>query len=85
MTEKRHLSTNIDGLLRNYKGRKINIFTEENGRTIPDSEVRKELAELKAKGHKLIPSDDCEGFDPFGGGCPGHPIDRLSNANESNI
>ena len=75
MRQRKHLSTNIEGLLRNYKGRKINIFTDDNGITMSDSEVRKELAELQAKGHKLIPSAGCEGFDPFGGGCPGHPIE----------
>lgn len=74
MRQIRHMSTNIEGLLRNFKGRKINIFVDDNGRTIPDKEVRKELAELQAKGHKLIGSDNCKGFDPFGGGCPGHPI-----------
>ncbi len=74
MRQTRHLSTNIAGLLRNYKGRKINIFTDDNGNTMSDTEVRKELAELQAKGHKLIGPEDCEGFDPFGGGCPGHPI-----------
>ena len=75
MRQTKHLSTNIKGLLRNYKGRKINLFTDDNGRTMSDSEVRKELAELQAKGHKLLPSDGCEGFDPFGGGCPGHLIE----------
>jgi hypothetical protein len=74
MRQTRHLSTNIEGLLRNYKGRKINIFTDDDGNTMSDSEVRKEIAELQAKGHKLIGSDGCKGFDPFGGGCPGHSI-----------
>ncbi len=74
MGQTRHLCTNIEGLLRNYKGRKIKIFSDENGNLIPDKEVRKNLAELQAKGHKLIPSANCEGFDPFGGGCPGHEI-----------
>ena len=74
MRQIRHLSTNIEGLLRNYKGKKINIFTDDNGKQISDKEARKELAELQAKGHKLIPSANCEGFDPFGGGCPGHEV-----------
>lgn len=38
-------------------------------------EVRAEIAELQAKGHKLIGSDGCEVFDPFGGGCPGHKVE----------
>jgi len=69
-----HLCTNIEGLLRNFKGRKINFFEDDNGMPISDKEVRKQIAELQAKGHKLIGPEDCEGFDPFGGGCPRHPV-----------
>ena len=74
-TIKHHMSTNIEGLLRNMKGKKINFIDDDNGKTMTDAQARKELAALQAKGHKLIPSGDCEGFDPFGGGCPGHPIE----------
>jgi len=68
------MCTNIEGLLRNMKGKKINFITGDDGKTLSDKEARKAIAELQAKGHKLIPSGDCEGFDPFGGGCPGHQI-----------
>lgn len=56
------------------KGKKINFLDDDNGRQMSDKEARAAIAELQAKGHKLIPSGDCEGFDPFGGGCPGHPV-----------
>jgi hypothetical protein len=56
------------------KGKKINFLDDDNGKTLSDKEARAEIAKLQALGHKLIPSGDCEGFDPFGGGCPGHPI-----------
>ena len=76
MRVKKHLSTSIEGLLRNMKGKNINFMEDENGKMMTDLEARQEIARLQAKGHKLIPSsDDCEGFDPFGGGCPGHPIE----------
>ena len=75
MRTKRHMSTNIEGLLRNMKGKKINFLDDDNGRTLSDKEARAEIAKLQALGHKLIPSGDCEGFDSFGGGCPGHPIE----------
>lgn len=68
------MSTNIEGLLRNMKGKKINFIDGDDGKPLSDKEARKQIAELQAKGHKLIPSGDCEGFDPFGGGCPGHPV-----------
>lgn len=73
---KRHICTNIEGLLRNMKGRKINFLSDDEGNPLSDAEARRNIAELQAKGHKLIPSGDCEGFDPFGGGCPGHPIEE---------
>lgn len=67
------MSTNIEGLLRNMKGKKINFLSDDNGNELSDKDARLEIAKLQAKGHKLIPSGNCEGFDPFGGGCPGHP------------
>lgn len=72
---KHHVSTNIEGLLRNMKGKKINFIDGDDGKPLSDKEARKQIAELQALGHKLIPSSkECEGFDPFGGGCPSHPI-----------
>jgi len=68
----RHASCNIEGLLRNYKGKKINFLDGDDGRALSDAEARQGLAEMQALGHKLI--GNCEGFDPFGGGCPGHPV-----------
>jgi len=73
--QRRHMCTNIEGLLRHYKGRKITFCTGDDGRTLSDKEARAEIAKLQALGHKLIPSGECEGFDPFGGGCPGHIIE----------
>lgn len=71
---KRHMSVNIEGLLRNT-GRKSmkGLFNDENGNPISDQEARIYISECQAKGWKLIPmSDKCEGFDHFGKGCPGH-------------
>lgn len=75
MAIRKHLSVNIEDLLRNYKGKKINILVDDDGNTMSDSQARVELTRLQSLGHKLIASDDCEGFDPFGGGCPGHLIE----------
>jgi hypothetical protein len=75
MTKTYHMSVNIEGLLRNYKRKKINIFSDDNGNTISDKDARAEIARLQALGHKLMGcGKECEGFDPFGGGCPGHEI-----------
>lgn len=71
------MSANIEGMLRNYKRRKMDgLLEDENGNEMSDAQVRKYLAECQAKGWKKIPCGDCEGFDHFGGGCPGHPITK---------
>lgn len=74
MNVKRHMSTNIEGMLRNFKGKKITFLDDDEGNPLSDREARILIAELQAKGHKLIPCGDCDGFDPFGKGCPGHEI-----------
>lgn len=69
------MSVSINGLLRNYKRKKINFMEDDNGNVLSDSDARAEIARLVSLGHKLIPmSDSCIGFDPFGNGCPGHEI-----------
>ena len=65
---------NIEGCLRYMRGKKITFIEDDNGRTMSDSEARAELARLQKLGHKLIPAGNCDGFDPFGAGCPGHPM-----------
>ena len=74
-TTTHHMSINIEGMLRNYEGRKINFFEDDDGSKLSDAKARAEIAKLQELGHKLIPmGDECKGFDPFGKGCPGHPV-----------
>ena len=68
------MSANIEGMLRIYKRKKINFMLDDNGQQMTDKEARAAIAYLQSIGHKLIPCGDCEGFDPFGGECPGHPV-----------
>lgn len=69
------MSTNIAGLLRNAGKRSIAGLLEDKGRTLSNAEARKYISECQAKGWKLLPcSENCEGFDHFGGGCPGHEV-----------
>ncbi len=76
MKTKHHMSVNIEGLLKQYKRKKITFFEDDNGKRLSDSEARAEISRLLSLGHKLIPtSKECEGFDPFGGGCPGHLVE----------
>lgn len=75
MIKKRHMSVNLEGMLRNYKGKKINVMEDDDGRILTDKEARAEIARLQALGHKLMPTNkNCEGFDPFEKGCPGHEV-----------
>lgn len=72
-----HMSVNLAGLLRNYKGKKINIMQDDNGRELSDAEARLHIYNLQMQGHKLMCcSSNCEGFDPFEKGCPGHPVNE---------
>lgn len=71
-----HLSTSIEGLLRNFKRRKITFMTDENDNPLSDSEARAELKEMLARGEKLIKSSGCSKFDPLKG-CLGHTEEEL--------
>lgn len=76
-TTKRHMSINLQGMLRNYKRKKINIFEDDHGNPLTDKEARLYIQQCLSKGWKLIPmggENCCEGFDYFGGGCPGHEV-----------
>lgn len=77
MKTNHHMSVNLEGLLRNFKGRKINIIQDDNGRTLTDQQARIHIHNLQIQGHKLMCcSSECFGFDPFDKGCPGHPVEQ---------
>ena len=70
-----HMCMSLEGCLRNHRGRKIKIFTNDDGTQSSDKQAREYIAECQAKGWKVIPiGKECEGFDYFGNGCPGHEI-----------
>lgn len=71
-----HIATSIEGLLRNYKRKKINFLTDGDGNFISDLEARKELKEMLANGQKLLRSSGCSKFDPEKG-CLGHTKEEL--------
>ena len=52
----------------------MTCMNDDNGKKMSDKQAREEIARLQALGHKLIPTADCEGFDPFEHGCPGHEM-----------
>ena len=76
----RHMCMNIEGALRNYKRRSMaGLITEDNGAEWTDKMVRDYLAECLAKGLRVIPFGDCNGFD-YQKGCPGHEIDSTKTS-----
>jgi hypothetical protein len=76
------MSVNIQGLLNAYKGRKIDILQDDNGDLLTDQQARIHLHNLQIQGHKkMCCSSDCEGFDPFEKGCPGHPVEEKEVTN----
>jgi hypothetical protein len=75
----KHMAVNIEGLLQHHKGRKITIMMDNKGVIMSDKAARLELARLQQLGHTLLPTADCEGFDPFKNGCPGHRKDEADN------
>ena len=68
-----HMKQSIAGCLRNNRIGTIDFLEDANGKPLSDAEARIELNKLLEAGHTVMPvGDDCEGFDVFGGGCPGH-------------
>ena len=68
-----HMKQSIAGCLRNNRIGTIDFLEDSKGNPLSDTEARIALNKLLAKGHTVMPvGDDCEGFDVFGGGCPGH-------------
>lgn len=75
MKSKHHMAVDIQGMLNAHKGKKITIMEDDNGNKLTDQQARIHLSNLQILGHKLMCcSSECEGFDPFEKGCPGHEI-----------
>jgi len=83
MRQKRHMSLNIEGFLRHNKRKNLDgFFTDENGVPMSHGKATIMLHNAQIDGWKLIPCGDCEGFDHFGGGCPGHPVEETDPENQ---
>lgn len=75
MSKNYHLCIDVRGALANWKPSRFRgLFTDDvTGRSLSAQEAKAYLLDELAKGHKVIPcSDECEGFDYSGPGCPGH-------------
>jgi len=70
-----HLAQSVRGLL-HYRDRELKraliwITKDDGTRFRSPVELREALMDDLAKGHEVIPTGPCEGFDPKTG-CPGH-------------
>ncbi len=70
-----HLSQSVRGLL-HYSDRELTQalkwITRDGGKRFRSArELRNALMDELVKGHELLPTGPCEGFDPKTG-CPGH-------------
>lgn len=77
-----HLSTSIDGLLSlsDYSLKKMLPNIKEDGKPVKTvSQLKKGLLALKSEGHRFIPAEGCDNFDPVKG-CLGHETDAQGEA-----
>ena len=63
-----HMSMSLEGCLRNFKGKKIRIFSDDDGNELTDREARIYISECLNKGWRVIPMGDCPDFD-YQNGC----------------
>ncbi|HEY1033974.1 MAG TPA: hypothetical protein VGE09_03220 [Pseudoxanthomonas sp.] len=70
-----HLRVDIKGVLWEAldKSKLHGMFQSGDGHTLNAREAFNELIDKLRQGHRFIKCGDCDGFDPFEKGCPGHP------------
>src|SRR5580765_1797039 len=68
-----HMCLDIRGALMNYgPSDYVGMFKRDDGSLMSWREAKATLMDELAKGRKVLPFGDCEGFD-YETGCPGHP------------
>ena len=77
MKKTTHLRVNIAGFMRNSRFPKdyVGVFSADGGRGMSPDEAHEYLLAEVAKGHKYIPVNGCDNFDPVEHGCMGHTED----------
>ena len=69
------MGVNIQGLLNHYKNKSLDgLLQDDKGVNLNHQQAVIALHNFQVDGFKLIPNHNCEGFDPFDKGCPGHEI-----------
>lgn len=71
----RHMQWNIRGALKRSDKDLDGIMEFEDGTLLSGKQARQYLTECLAKGWRVFPIGNCEGFD-YQTGCPGHPDEK---------
>lgn len=83
MSKTIHLCVSVRGLLNHSKSemkRDLKWITDGDGKKFPSVDALKHaLMDELAKGHEVLPTCPCEGFD-YKTGCPGHEQQEPHNA-----
>ncbi len=74
-----HMSLSVRGAIRNYRDWIGAMMNSETGEPLTANEIQDALMDELVRGHEVIPlGEACEGFDYSGGGCPGHPVEEVT-------
>jgi hypothetical protein len=72
MSKMYHLCLDVRGALHNWSDRELRgAFRHDDGRPMSPHEAKDALMDEIAKGHKVIPTCECNNFD-YQRGCQGH-------------
>lgn len=71
VSSQKHMSINIEGVLTQYKKKKINFCSNDDGTPMSDAEARFEFLKARNEGKRVLPMGDCYRF-CFEKGCKGH-------------
>ncbi len=72
-----HMCVNIRGFMRNAKFPRgyRNVIVNDEGKMLSPEDAREYLFDCLAKGWKVLPLGECEGFS-HETGCPGHACEE---------
>lgn len=81
MAKIRHMCMDMRGFLRHtkYPSGFRGLFKDNDGKQMSPEMAREALFDALAKGWRLLPCGDCEGFD-YQTGCPGHKQKETTDA-----
>lgn len=72
-----HMCISVDGVLAQYKKKKITFCSHDDGRPMTDAEARQTFMLARYEGKKVLPmSEECARFD-YQTGCKGHILSLM--------